>query len=120
MQVHKSINESLHRSTAFMGKAHVSYCQQTLGWHLCRSLGTESNQSPEMLVTKDDGNQKQFGKMPLVQGSGKPSDVWSLGCLLFELFTATLLYPDSDQDFAKFFSTLTGMADEVRHALPTS
>lgn len=73
-----------------------------------------------MLVTKDEGNQKKFGKMPLVQGSGKPSDVWSLGCLLFELFTGNLLFPDSDQDFARFFSTMTGMTDEVCHALQQS
>ena len=80
--------------------------------HLCRSLGTESNQPPEMLVSKESGARRQFGKLPPVTGSSTPSDVWSLGCLLFELFTSNLLYPDSE-DFSKFFSILTGMSDEV-------
>ena len=66
-----------------------------------------------MLVSKESGERKQFGKLPVVNGSSSPSDVWSLGCLLFELFTGNLLYPDSE-DFSKFFSILTGMADEVR------
>lgn len=83
---------------------------------LCRSLGTESNQPPEMLVSKECGARKQFGKLPVVTGSSSPSDVWSLGCLLFELFTGNLLYPDSE-DFSKFFSMLTGMSDEVYNCL---
>lgn len=70
-----------------------------------------------MLVSKECGARRQFGKLPAVSGSSSPSDVWSLGCLLFELFTGNLLYPDSEQDFAKFFSTLTGMSDEVCTAL---
>lgn len=69
-----------------------------------------------MLVSKESGARKQFGRLPEVTGSGRPSDVWSLGCLLYELFTGNLLYPDSEQDFAKFFSTLTGMSDEVHTA----
>lgn len=65
-----------------------------------------------MLVSKESGAKIQFGKLPIVTGSSSPSDVWSLGCLLFELFTGNLLYPDSE-DFSKFFSVLTGTADEV-------
>ena len=68
-----------------------------------------------MLVSKESGARRQFGKLPVITGSSTPSDVWSLGCLLFELFTGNLLYPDSE-DFSKFFSMLTGMSDEVGSA----
>ena len=116
MYVHRNVASSPDMLQAACQEAH-QHAQTPSAVYMCRSLGTESNQSPEMLVTKEEGNQKQFGKMPLVFGSGRPSDVWSLGCLLFELFTGNLLYPESDQDFARFFSTLTGMADEVRSAI---
>ena len=103
-----------HRTHLAYAGAHINHrCINRV--LLCRSLGTESNQPPEMLVSKECGARKQFGKLPVVSGSSSPSDVWSLGCLLFELFTGNLLYPDSE-DFSKFFSMLTGMSDEVSTA----
>ena len=62
--------------------------------------GTESVKSPEMrsvggmsdvaLSTMEGDRRKRFG-------AGPASDVWSLGCLLFELLTGEVLFPASDE-----------------------
>lgn len=68
--------------------------------------GTEFIKSPEMLtvayasqVTKDT-----FDRRKKV-GAGRASDIWSLGCLFFELLTNDFLFYDSD--WVRFFIRVT-------------
>lgn len=76
-----------------------------------RNRGTEFNKSPEMLKIADalkrDLPEFDRRKRP---GAGPPSDVWALGCLLFELVTGQML--QYDDDWARFFVRVT------RSALP--
>lgn len=57
--------------------------------------------SPEMLLAASS---------PAAQQSAGPghaaSDVWALGCLLFELVMGTVLFPN-ELDWPKFFITVT-------------
>jgi serine/threonine protein kinase len=45
------------------------------------------------------------------QGAGAASDVWSLGCLLYEIVTGDYLF--HDEDWIRFFIRVT-QAKEVR------
>ena len=64
---------------------------------LYRFRGTEATMAPEMYCV----DQRQAG----FERPGAPADVWSLGCLLYELLTGQLLFHDLDN--ARFFVRLT-------------
>jgi serine/threonine protein kinase len=74
-------------------------------------LGTEINRSPEMLTTSQ-GRAVQNG-VGHVAGSSYSSDVWALGCLLYELLTQQLLFQEYGNDYPKFHAVVTGMFGEV-------
>lgn len=76
-----------------------------------RNRGTEFNKSPEMLKISDalKRDLPEFDRRKR-QGAGPPSDVWGLGCLMFELVTGQML--QYDDDWARFFVRVT------RSALP--
>ena len=62
-----------------------------------RARGTDAFKSPEMLLvgggqTRDHKSYDRRRR----QGADASSDVWSLGCLLFELVTGKLLFNDTD------------------------
>ncbi|GMH42241.1 hypothetical protein BSKO_10160 [Bryopsis sp. KO-2023] len=68
-----------------------------------RSRGTEYFQSPEMLnmnTMKPSDFDRRRSK-----GAGPPSDVWGLGCLLFELITGTVLQYDTE--WMRFYARVT-------------
>ena len=74
-------------------------------------MGTEINRSPEMLTTSQ-GRAVQHGAGH-VAGSSYPSDVWALGCLLYELLTQQLLFQEYGNNYPKFHAVVTGVLDEV-------
>lgn len=70
------------------------------GCHILIRRGTEYLQSPEML---DMGTAKpnDYDRRRL-SGAGPPSDVWGLGCLLFELVTGEML--QYDVEWMRFYA----------------
>lgn len=68
--------------------------------------GTEFIKSPEMLTVAYAGNIERATydrrKQP---GADKASDMWSLGCLLYELLTGEFLF--YDDDWVRFFIRVT-------------
>jgi len=77
---------------------------------MMRARGTECIQSPEMLrvaaLAKD--NPDKFAGRGAVS-IGLASDIWSVGCLLYELMTCTWLF--EYEDWSQFFVTL--VSDKV-------
>ena len=57
-----------------------------------RTAGLICNQAPEM-VLEDKA------------GYGAPQDIWSLGCLLYELITGTCLFPAEGAHLYSLFKT---------------
>ena len=78
---------------------------------VCRSRGTECIQPPEMLLME-----AQSAAHTRKCAEPAAADIWSLGCLLFELCTGTMLF-DADF-FAKFYTLLT-REDQVRYPVIT-
>ncbi len=59
--------------------------------------GTDAFKSPEMLMIGGASQVNNVGyDRRRHHGAGAASDVWSLGCLLFELFTGNMLFSDND------------------------
>ena len=55
-----------------------------------------------------------------VAGSSYPSDVWALGCLLYELLTQHLLFQEYGNNYPKFHAVVTGTFDEVTSCIATT
>jgi hypothetical protein len=74
-----------------------------------RNRGTECLKSPEMLsiasrIRKDGPN---FDRRKMV-GSTSASDIWSLGCLFFQLVTGEYLFDNDETDWLQFYYRVTG------------
>lgn len=82
---------------------------------MCRNRGTEYIKSPEMLkcALADNKGRSDYDRRKN-EGAGAASDVWSLGCLLFELVAGHFLF--FDPDWICFFMRIT-QQQEVRLVL---
>ncbi|EGG14454.1 putative protein kinase [Cavenderia fasciculata] len=77
-----------------------------------RNRGTEFIKSPEMLMIAfaSQKTRENFDRRKKV-GSNTTSDVWSLGCLFYELLTGDFLF--YDDDWVKFFIRVTQPGQEL-------
>mmetsp|Transcript_33447 Transcript_33447/g.105686 ORF Transcript_33447/g.105686 Transcript_33447/m.105686 type:complete len:1378 (-) Transcript_33447:184-4317(-) len=76
-----------------------------------RARGTEAIQSPEMLFC--GGDVRSDASVAAGIQPGAASDVWALGCLLFEMLAGDFLFVDLD--FARFFVLLTAGIPGTAH-----
>lgn len=94
LEIH-NVYQTLHKLDSISCQWSSS-CNQILAQILndacCR--GTEYLQSPEMLEVSSKAPQ-DFDRRRVV-GAGSPTDVWGLGCLLYELITGSMLQYDTD------------------------
>lgn len=67
--------------------------------------GTSCIKSPEMLKIEMMSSSSKFYDRRRKVGAGKSSDIWSIGCLLFELLSGDYLFDATD--FGHFFEILT-------------
>lgn len=67
--------------------------------------GTEQIQSPEMLQLSKtlDRQHESYDRRRHHSGASLPSDVWSLGCMLYELCTGSFLFDESRSSLPIFF-----------------
>ena len=74
--------------------------------------GTEWIKSPEMLsiAINSTVTNSNFDRLKKV-GAGPASDIWSIGCLFFELLTGEFLFVDSD--WSRFFLRVTDPKEEI-------
>jgi hypothetical protein len=87
------------------------------------SRGTECVKAPEMLLVscgRGGGPLATGGaKAPLERcGTSSPCDVWSLGCLVFELLTGSFLYDEAVTSWPTFFTRITRHASDSLPLLP--
>ena len=72
--------------------------------HCTRSRGTDVIKSPEMLkhfgyqIRKEDDNFDRRKKV----GTTRSSDIWSLGCLFYELLTGNFLFEEIQDNYLEF------------------
>jgi len=75
------------------------------------SRGTECIKSPEMLQVCTPQNallrENHDRRRSYERTTNSASDIWSIGCLLYELLCQEFLFCDADQNWALFFSRLT-------------
>lgn len=75
-------------------------------WATLLNKGTEWIKSPEMLsiALNSSATNPNYDRRKQV-GAGPESDIWSIGCLFFELMTGEFLFVDSD--WSRFFLRIT-------------
>lgn len=80
-----------------------------------RNRGTEFIKSPEMLTVANASSKERttYDRRKKV-GADKASDVWAVGCLIYELLTGEFLF--FDDDWIRFFIRVT--SDSMGDMLP--
>ena len=89
----------------------MSYKNET-NWMTLLNKGTEWIKSPEMLsiALNSSVTNPNFDRRRRI-GAGPESDIWSIGCLFFELLTGEFLFVDSD--WSRFFLRITDPKEKL-------
>ena len=75
-----------------------------------KNRGTECIKSPEMLSIVA---YSRSGTLETPMGTSAPSDIWSLGCLFFELLTGEFLFDEPDGDWISFYNKVTNPCEDL-------
>jgi len=74
--------------------------------------GTEWIKSPEMLsIALNSSITNPMFDRRKNPGAGPPSDIWSIGCLFYELITGEFLFVDSD--WSRFYTRITNTSEPL-------
>lgn len=67
------------------GIANAIQTDQTVNVHRETQIGTPNYMSPESLIDSNNSHGGRMAGRPKLMKLGKPSDVWSLGCILYQM-----------------------------------
>jgi len=85
-----------------------------------RPRGTECIKSPEQLLlhSRTAANVADRRRRREIRGGDCAADVWSLGCLLFELLSGTYLFAEAATDWPAFFTRVTASCASSSSSYP--
>ena len=120
-QVHRDLHPSNSNLSCSLGLITVLFDRQTNVWKIS-DFGFTSNGNPNALAPSEDSRGRPGYRAPeLVQDSNKKynlkADIWSLGCIVFELFIGKKPFTDdieiaSYTDFSNLYCHITNKATD--------